>query len=184
MDGRIAFVGAFVLVLGIMLIGVSRISYEKEGYWHHGDGTVTIDTDSTSILFEKNDRWTIENFSYLLWISGSNQSLSLPTDDFQVSLYDNIDNMVAQVSYGNLSQMPTGLPVPHTGLYTIKIENIDESNTISATFVRLVQENETIFPYNYLLSVGIPVVLVGAGTAICGAVKRSPVRKKTRQKSA
>lgn len=180
MDNRIAFIGALALVLGIVFIGVSRISYQKGGgYWYHGDGTTSRDADSTTILFEKDDRWTIENVSYLLWI-GANQSVSQPTDDLQVSLYDRNGNQVTQVSYRDLKQMPTGLPVPNSGLYTIKIENIGQSYTVSATFVRLVFKTETLSPYNYLFSVGILVLLGGAGTAVYGAVKRSRVRKKTR----
>jgi len=185
MDSRIAFIGVLALVLGIVFIGVSRISYEKgEGYWYHGDGTTSRDADSTTILFEKDDRWTIENISYLQWISGTNLSVSQPTDNLQVSLYDRNDNQVTQASYGELKQMPTGLPVPNPGLYTIKIENIGQSYTISATFVRLVFKNETLSPYNYLFPVGILVLLGGAGTAACGAVKRSPVRNESRWKSA
>jgi hypothetical protein len=184
MDDRIAFIGVLVLVLGIVFIGVSRISYEKgPGYWYHGDGTTSHGADtgtiSSTIFFEKDDRWTIENVSYLLW-NDADQSVNQPTDNLPVSLYDRNDNQVTQVSYGDLKQMPTGLPVPNSGLYTIKIENIGQSYTVSATFVRLVFNNETVSPYNYLFPVGILVLLGGAGTAAYGIVKRSRVRKKKR----
>jgi hypothetical protein len=180
MDRRIAFVGALLLALGIVFIGVSRISYQEEEYWYRGDGTVSRDTDSETIFFEEGNRWTIENVSYLQWIDGTNQSVSQPTDDLQVSLYDRNRTQVTQVSYGDLKQMPTGLPVPSTGLYTIKIENIDRTHTVSATYVIWAFNSGTIFPYNYLLDVGILVLMVGAGIAAYGAVKRSPVHKQTR----
>jgi hypothetical protein len=186
MGNLIAFIGILVLVLGSVFIGVSRISDEK-GYWYHGDGSASYNTDSSMIFFEKDDRWTIENVSYLMWIGGINQSVSRPTDNLQVSLYDGNGNRVTQVSYSDLKQMPIGLPVPNTGMYTIKIENIGASYTVSATFVRWVFKNETVFPYNYLFPVGILVLLGGAGTAAYGAVKRSRLRagrKATRKKSA
>jgi hypothetical protein len=175
MDRRIALIGVFVLVLGIVFAGVSGISYEKEGgYWYQGDGTARRDYVSDAIFFEKGERWAVENISYLLWTGGTNQSISLPTDGLQISLYDNSGNLVTQVTYGDMKQMPTGLPVPDTGLHTIKIEqNIGESNTISATFVRWVYKSESISPYNYLFPAGIVLLLGGAGTAAYGAVKRS-----------
>jgi len=186
MNRRIAFIGAAVLVLGIAFIGISAIRYEKEGsHWFQGEGTARSDTVSSTIFFDKGDQWAIENLSYLLWTSGTNQSISLPTDGLQVSLHDHDGNEVTQVIYGDLKQTPTGLPVPNSGLYTIEIEQeIGDSETISATFVRWVFKSETVFPYDYLSPVGILTVLGGVGTVAYGAVKRAPPRKETRRKSA
>jgi hypothetical protein len=180
MDRRIAFVGALVFALGIVFIGVSRISYQKEEYWYRGDGTVSREADSETIFFEDGNRWTIENVSYRQLISETNQSVSQPTDNLTVSLYGKNGTQVTQLSYGDLKQMPTGLPVPSAGLYTIKIENIDLTHTVSATFVRWALNSGTIFPHNYLFDVGILVLLVGAGITAYGAVKRSPMPKQTR----
>ena len=180
MDRRIVIVGALVLVLGIVFIGVSRISYQEEQYWYRGDGTVSRNADSETIFFEDGDRWTIENVSYLQWVDGTNQSVSQPTDDLQVSLYAGNGTQVTQVSYGDLKQMPTGLPVPSGDLYTIKIENIDRTHTVSATYVRWAFNSGTVLPYTYLSDVGILLLLGGAGIAAYGAVKRSPLQKQTR----
>jgi hypothetical protein len=160
-----------------VFIAVSRLSDSRE-YWYNGDGSVSINEDSRRIFFEKDDRWAIKDISYLKWIDEINQYVSQSTDNLQISLYDDNSNRITQASYSDLEQMPAGLPLPNFGWYTIKIENIGQGYTVSATFLRLIFKEETLLPYNYLFPVGFLVLLGGAGTAIYGAIKQP---RKSRQ---
>ena len=184
MDNRAILIGALILILGIVFIGVSGFStQEAEGYWYQGQGTNYRDKEYLdTIFFESGDRWTVENVSYLFWTS-EDHSISLANESLLVSLYDSKNNIVNQTSCGELKELPTGLPVPGSGLYTIKFENISGNYTVSATYVRLVFHSETVSPYTYLFPAGIVMLLGGAATAAYGAVKRTPMRKQTKQKS-